>query len=179
MQPLRIAIIGMSGCGKTTLAQQLGEYYGLERLQIDSMYWEENWTLREGEDFFELVEVTTTADCWVIDGNGAHAKTMIWERATHILWLNYSFTRVFTQLLRRTIRRVWTKEVIFSGNQESFRRSFLSQESILWFMISNFYKKRAEFQEYFDLHPEISKKVIEINSPIPQKELLNRIQVHC
>ena len=82
-------------------------------LQIDEMYWQENWTLRKSEEFCELVAAAIATDRWVIDGHGASAKMMIWQRATHIIWLNYPFVRVFSQMLRRTIQRVWTREVIF------------------------------------------------------------------
>ena len=64
------------------------------------MYWQENWTLRKSGEFREK-----STDSWVIDGHGASAKMMIWQRATHIIWLNYPFVRVFVQLLGRTIRR--------------------------------------------------------------------------
>ena len=114
MRPaLRIAIIGISGCGKTTLAQQLSEQYAIQYFKIDEMYWQENWTLRKSEELCELVAAAIATDRWVIDGHGASAKMMIWQRATHIIWLNYPFVRVFSQALRRTIQRAWTREVIF------------------------------------------------------------------
>ena len=108
-----MVLLGPSGCGKTTLAQQLSEQYAIQYFKIDEMYWQENWTLRKSEELCELVAAAIATDRWVIDGHGASAKLMIWQRATHIIWLNYPFVRVFSQMLRRTIQRAWAREVIF------------------------------------------------------------------
>ena len=75
MRPaLRIAIIGISGCGKTTLAQQLSEQYAIQYFKIDEMYWQENWTLRKSEELCELVAAAIATDRWVIDGMGPLPK---------------------------------------------------------------------------------------------------------
>ena len=176
MRPaLRIAIIGISGCGKTTLAQQLSEQYAIQYFKIDEMYWQENWTLRKSEKFCELVAAAIATDRWVIDGHGASAKMMIWQRATHIIWLNYPFVRVFSQLLRRTIRKAWTREVIFSGNRESLRQSFFSKDSILLYMLQNFSAKRRELRGYLDEYSELQVKVIGLDTPVSLEFLLQKL----
>ena len=172
---LRIAIIGISGCGKSTLAQQLSEQYAIQYFKIDEMYWQENWTLRKSEEFYELVAAAIAEDRWVIDGHGASAKMLIWQRATHIIWLNYPFVRAFSQLLGRTIRRAWTREVIFSGNRESLRQSFFSKDSILLYMLQNFLAKRRELRGYFEQYPELQAKVIELDAPMPFEFLLQQL----
>ena len=100
---------------------------------------------------------------------------LIWQKATHIIWLNYPFARVFSQLLRRTIRRAWTREVIFSGNRESLRQSFFSKDSILLYMLQNFLAKRRELRWYFEQYPELQVKVIELDTPIPFEFLLQQL----
>ena len=100
---------------------------------------------------------------------------MIWQRATHIIWLNYPFVRVFVQLLGRTIRRAWTREVIFSGNRESLRQSFFSKDSILLYLLQNFSAKRRELRGYFDEYSELQAKVIELDTPVPLEFLLQQL----
>jgi hypothetical protein len=46
--------------------------------------------------------------------------------------------------LRRTFRRFVTREELWHGNRESLRRSFLSSESILLWVISTFHRRRNE-----------------------------------
>ena len=67
------------------------------------------------------------------------------ERPTDVVWLNYGFPRVFGRVLARTVRRAWTGEVLYSGNRESLRRSFLSRESILWWTMTQFGRYRREY----------------------------------
>ena len=139
------------------------------------MYWQENWTPRKSEEFCELVAAAIATDCRVIDGHGASAKMMIWQRATHIIWLNYPFVRVFSQLLRRTIRRAWTREVIFSGNQISLQQSFFSKDSNLLYMLQNFSAKRRELRGYLDEYSELQVKVIELDTPVSLEFLLQKL----
>ena len=139
------------------------------------MYWQENWTLRKSEELCELVAAAIATDRWVIDGHGASAKMMIWQRATHIIWLNYPFVRVFSQLLRRTIRRAWTREVIFSGNQISLQQSFFSKDSNLLYMLQNFSAKRRGLRGYLDEYSELQVKVIELDTPVSLEFLLQKL----
>ena len=139
------------------------------------MYWQENWTLRKSEELCELVAAAIATDRWVIDGHGASAKMMIWQRATHIIWLNYPFVRVFRHMLRRTIQRAWTREVIFSGNQISLRQSFFSKDSILLYMLQNFSAKRRELRGYLDEYSELQVKVIELDTPVSLEFLLQKL----
>jgi carbohydrate kinase (thermoresistant glucokinase family) len=45
MQPLRLVIMGVSGCGKTTVGQQLAMRLGLDFLEGDSLHSQHNLTL--------------------------------------------------------------------------------------------------------------------------------------
>ncbi|WP_205370744.1 MULTISPECIES: AAA family ATPase [Thermoleptolyngbya] len=38
----RIAIVGTSGTGKTTLAQQVGRQLGIAHIELDALHWEPN-----------------------------------------------------------------------------------------------------------------------------------------
>ena len=53
--------------------------------------------------------------------------------------------------VRRTIRRVLTQEELYSGNRESLRMAFLSRESILWWVITTFHRRRKRYRQLFDM----------------------------
>ena len=38
-----MAVIGLAGAGKTTLARQLSLRFGLPHIELDQFYWEDNW----------------------------------------------------------------------------------------------------------------------------------------
>ena len=72
-------------------------------------------------------------------------RPIVWPRATAFVWLNFGFPRVFGRVLKRTARRALTREVLFSGNRESLRKSLLSRDSILWWTITQFGRYRREY----------------------------------
>jgi hypothetical protein len=104
-----------------------------------------NWTPKAESDFRRLADAAASNRHWVAAGNYNIVRDLIWPRATGVIWLNYSFPVVFGRALRRTLHRVWHREELFSGNRESLRRSFLSRESILLWVITSFRRRRKEF----------------------------------
>ncbi|BAQ31473.1 DNA topology modulation protein FlaR [Bifidobacterium scardovii] len=68
--PRRIAIIGYSGGGKSTLARALGESLGLPVLHLDAVQFLPGWRTRPvGEQRSMVAEFLERHDAWVIDGN--------------------------------------------------------------------------------------------------------------
>ena len=80
-------------------------------------------------------------------------RDLVWPRATAIVWLDYSFARVFFRVFRRTVRRAFTRETLFGGNRESWRMSFLSRESILLWMITHYHSRRREYTDLASSYP--------------------------
>jgi len=67
---MKIAIIGYSASGKSTLARALGEKYGAEVLHLDTVEFLPCWDIRDTEEKMQMVETfLNTHDSWVIDGN--------------------------------------------------------------------------------------------------------------
>ena len=54
---------------------------------------------------------------------------------------------MFSQVFRRTMRRVATGEILYSGNRESLRMTFFSRESILWWVLTTYRVHRREYQQ--------------------------------
>ena len=67
---MKIAIVGYSGSGKSTMAQKLGAYYQVEVLHLDSVHFLPNWIERPRADMQKMVrDFLNTHSDWVIDGN--------------------------------------------------------------------------------------------------------------
>lgn len=80
----------------------------------------------------------------MIDGNFGIVRDIVWKRADTIIWLDYPFAVVFIQALIRSIKRIVTKQKLFGDNVESFRQTFFSKNSILyWIIVSHWDYKRT------------------------------------
>jgi adenylate kinase family enzyme len=143
----RVVVIGSSGSGKTTFARQLAAKLDSKCIELDELHWGPNWTPKPQEELSRLAHEAASGDRWVIEGNYAMVREIIWPRATSVVWLNYSFPTVFYRTLKRTIRRLITQEKLWNGNRESFRMSFFSRDSILLWVLRTFHARRKEFNE--------------------------------
>ncbi|WP_345944741.1 hypothetical protein [Variovorax sp. dw_954] len=65
-------------------------------------------------------------------------------QGTTVIWLNYGFATVFWRVLRRSLRRCWTREELWHGNRESFKLAFLSRDSVLLYVLTTFGKRRRQ-----------------------------------
>ncbi len=141
----RIAVVGTSGAGKTTLAQSIADALEIPWIELDGLHWGLDWTERPESQLREALDQATRQDAWVCDGNYGIVRDLIWTRAETLVWLDYSFARVFAQVFRRTVRRAWSREELFSGNRETWRQSFASKDSILWWVITTWRRRRREY----------------------------------
>jgi len=145
MTGTRYVVVGTSGSGKTTFAQELALIIGGHHVELDALHWDANWTPRATADFEARVAARTTGERWVADGNYSAVRHVVWTRATDIVWLNFSRMVVFSRIIRRTLRRGATREELWSGNRESLRSAFLSKQSILLWSFTTFGGNRVKF----------------------------------
>ena len=140
----RINVVGSSCAGKTTFARRLAALLSVPHAELDSLYWEPNWTPAPLSIFRSRVAAAAAADAWVIDGNYSMARDLLWSRADTVIWLNYSFPLVIRQSIRRTFGRLITGALCCNGNRESLRM-MLSSESIILFVIQTHPRRRQQF----------------------------------
>jgi hypothetical protein len=168
----RIVVIGASGSGKTTFSRRLAELLGRKCIELDALHWGPRWTPRA--DFRERVLEETAAAHWVVDGNYGAVRDDVWPRATAVVWLNYSFPTVFYRVVRRTVGRLLTGEVLFAGNTESFRSAFFDPEGVIWYSVRSHGRYRREFPRLL-AHPSWAHlDRIELESPAEAESLLRR-----
>jgi adenylate kinase family enzyme len=122
---MRIVVIGTSGAGKTTLANKLAAKFDLPCIELDGPQWQPNWqalTETNPKEFVRRVSAATTAPAWVSDGNYAIVRDLIWNRATHLVWLDYSRPVIMRRAIKRSIVRAFDQTELWAGNKEDWRR---------------------------------------------------------
>ena len=149
----RISVVGTTGSGKTTVAKDISNRLHLPYIELDSLYWDKNWTGVSDQVLRERVEAAVAAERWVIDGNYSRIRHLVWARADTVVYLDYSFGRTFWQLLNRTIRRSVRKEELWHGNRESIRKSIFSRNSILLWLFQTYGRRRRQYAMLME-HPE-------------------------
>jgi adenylate kinase family enzyme len=161
----RIVVIGTSGSGKTTLARQLAARLGFSHFETDALNWGPNWTQATGEELQQGVEQALSSDKWVIDGNYSRVRPYVWARATTIIWLDYSLPVIMARLVRRTAHRVVFRKELWSGNRESLRKTLFSKDSILWWALTTYKRRRRDYPPLLALPEHAHLEVIHFQSP--------------
>lgn len=169
----RITIIGTSCSGKTTLANRLSQKLNIPHIELDQLHWQENWTINP--DFRNEVKTATSNPGWVIDGNYTKVRQQIWNRADTIIWLNYSFPLIFFRALKRSYKRVITKEKLFGGNIETWQITLFSRDSILWWVIKTYRRRKREYSQIMRSGEYPNLRKIEIRSPKELVRFFNKL----
>ncbi len=120
----RVSVVGTSGSGKTTFAAALADRLGVPHIELDATYHQPGWVPLPENDFREAVTTAVAGDSWVIDGNYAVARPIVWGRADTVVWLDLSRTVVMFRIIKRTLWRGLTRRELWNGNRESLRNVF-------------------------------------------------------
>lgn len=143
----RIVVVGVTGAGKTTTAQQIAKICGVPHVELDSLHWAPGWQMVERDLFRGKVAEVLSAPGWVTDGNYSKARDIIWGRADTIIWLDYSLQVVLWQLFRRTVQRVISREELWNGNRETLRGAFFSRDSLFLWALQSYSRHRMEYPQ--------------------------------
>ncbi len=101
----RIAIIGNSGGGKTTLSKQLSQHYNLPLHIIDLLQWQAGWVPTPKSEFDLLHANLIAGEHWVIDGWGNwEALETRFSRADTIVFVDFPLYIHYWWSLKRQVK---------------------------------------------------------------------------
>lgn len=170
----RVVVIGTTGAGKTELASRLARRLDCPHIELDALFWEENWNPAPRQVFRERVIRATAGDSWVVDGNYT-GKTLdiVWTRADTLVWLDYAFCVIMWRLARRTFRRAARRELLWGKNHELLHAHLFTRESLFLWALKTYGKHRKEFPELFRLPEYAHLRIVHLRSPRAADEWLN------
>jgi adenylate kinase family enzyme len=149
----RIAVIGSSGSGKSTMAKAIGHALGLPVIELDAINWQAGWrdlNTDDAEEFVRRVTAAIAAPEWVSDGNYGRVAPHIIRRATDVIWLDYGRPLIMSRVIRRSLARSLTRREVWpnTGNVE-YWRNWLGKEHPVWWAWSTFARLRQRYEEAF------------------------------
>src|SRR4051812_47301605 len=142
----RIVVYGATGSGKTTLSRRLGSILGLPVIELDAIRHDGDWDATDWDEMRARLEalVARYTDGWVAEGNYSRVRDVTLSRADTLISLDLPWRTSFWRLLKRTLRRSWTKEPVYAahGPRESWRNTFSRRSILLWSITNHQHRKR-------------------------------------
>lgn len=144
VRPRRVAVAGVSGVGKTTLARRIAAVAGIPHTEIDALFHGPDWTPRPA--FVDDVRALVARDSWVTEWQYSDARPLLTARADLLVWLDLPFWWVtLPRVVSRTLRRRLRAEHLWNGNLEPPLHTFFTdREHIVRWSVStrNTYRER-------------------------------------
>ncbi len=151
----RIAVVGSSGSGKTTMARRLAEALALTHVELDALHHKPGWTPTPPDEFrSELTEALDladrTTDGWTMCGGYSVVDDIRSARADTIVWVDLPRWLVTWQVVTRTIRRAITREELWNGNREPLTNltSWDPEKNIIRWSWVHFDERRERFARH-------------------------------
>jgi adenylate kinase family enzyme len=175
-----INVIGTTGSGKSTFARKLARQLELTPIEMDDLFWLDDWQEPTDEVFFEKLKnkMDRTTGGWVLDGNYTRTMSLKLVKIDTIVWLDYSFSRNFFHLMKRSLfnlisqRKLWEN----SNNRESLKLLFSKQSIFIW-LIQQYPRNKTKYQMMMQDQKYQHIQFIRLTSPKQAAEFLQQIKV--
>ncbi len=158
----RIAIVASaSGNGKTTLGRRLAERLGVPFVELDALVHGPGWQETPDEELRRAVAPVVSGDGWVIDGTYQRKLgDLVLANADTVVWLDLPLRVWLPRLLRRTLRRIRSRETLWNGNTESLRGAFWGRDSLFGYAIRTHFERRRAWPGELSCY-----RVVRLRSP--------------
>jgi adenylate kinase family enzyme len=170
----RLLVVGPVSAGKTRLSLAVAERTGLPHVELDAVRFDANWNQLSEAEFREHVQRLAAESAWIIDGNYASVRDIVWRRADTIAWLDYSKAVVLRRILWRTLRRIALREDLGDGRRERWTRLVGADSIILW-AVKSHGALRKEYERATEVYGS-DVLVVRLRSPRETQRWLEHIE---
>ena len=170
----RVLVYGVTGSGKTTLAEKLSAVTSLPWYSVDDMTWEPGWVEVTNDEQRRRISEICARPEWILDTAYGRWRDIPLSRAQLIVALDYPRWVSLQRLLRRTAARCWDRTPICNGNIESLSTAF-GPDSIIRWHFRSFSRKRHRIKQWMD--QDDGPPVLRLASPRQTNAWLARVAV--
>ncbi len=153
----RVAVIGGSCSGKTSVSRALAAELGVPHVELDALHHDANWVEASAELLQQRVRaaLASAPEGWVVDGNH-HGKLgmLVVDQADTVVWLDVSYATAIRRVLARTSWRLLRRTELWNGNRERPRDAF-GRNSIVWWVLTTHRGFAAKWEERLVGHPHV------------------------
>ena len=160
--PDRILVYGVTGSGKTALAERISAATGIPWHSVDDLTWQPGWVAVSDDEQRRRVQAICAEERWVLDTAYGAWLDIPLASVELIVALDYPRWLSLSRLIRRSIARAIDGRPICNGNSESFRHLF-SRDSIVVWHFKSFSRKRRRMREW-EADPNVP-VVVRLTSP--------------
>lgn len=141
----KIAIIGPSGAGKTTLAEKLGSRLGLKVYHLDKLFWHHDWKRKDRETRIDILQYLVLEKQWIIEGTYLNSSDLHLYKADAIIFLDISSFMCGKRIIKRHYEsQVPSRRDIQSGSPN--RRTLLNMLRVLFFLFQMYRKLKEKLR---------------------------------
>jgi adenylate kinase family enzyme len=135
-----------SGNGKTTVGRALAEALRVPFVETDALHHGPGWTEATADELRAKVEPIVEADGWVIDSAyRGKLGDLVLENADVVVWLDLPVRVWLPRLVRRTARRIVTREELWNGNREELRYALNPTNSVVVYALRHYRRRRRTY----------------------------------
>lgn len=153
----RVAVIGPSCSGKTTVARTLASRLRVPHIELDALHHDAGWIEAPAEVFQARVRgaLDSAPDGWVADGN-YHGKlgTHVVDAADTVVWLDVSYATAIRRVMWRSSVRLIRRTELWNGNREQLRNLF-GRHSIVWWVLTRHSEFEGKWEQRLAGHPHV------------------------
>jgi adenylate kinase family enzyme len=160
----RIAVVGTSGAGKTSLAAHLSVVLNCPHVDLDELHWRPNWQKAPQEEFLAALKAAIADEAWIVAGNYSSTREQVQTRAETLIWLDYSLSIILWRHLKRAWRRVVRGESCCNGNYETLRQS-LSRDAAWWYALKTYHRRKREYNALINSPAASHLQILHFQSP--------------
>ena len=171
----RIVVVGVTGCGKSVLADRLAQKLNLDFIELDALFWKPGWVESSDNEFRAKVDAATRAPAWTLAGNYNKVHDLVWARAEAVVWLDYPYLLAFGRLWKRTWQRWLTQEPLWGSNYERLWPQFRiwSKESLFYWQVHSYQRQKKLYPQLFTSPEYAHLKIFHFKHPAEMEEWMN------